>query len=221
MKNHQNRPVENQEGNARRPLKSRSTAWARWLSARLCAAGISPDAISAASIGIALLGAAAYASAGRGWLPWWAGWCAGAACVQLRLLCNLMDGMVAIEGGKKSPTGGIWNEAPDRIADALFLAGAGIGTGQPWLGSALAWAAVMTAYVRSLGAELTGAHDFCGPGAKPHRMAALTVSSLVLAFIPVAWRHDAAGALLGIILALTIITIFRRLFRLSRELKRP
>jgi phosphatidylglycerophosphate synthase len=44
--------------------------------------------------------------------------------IQLRLLCNLLDGMVAIEGGFKTKTGEIFNELPDRLSDALILIGA-------------------------------------------------------------------------------------------------
>ena len=43
-----------------------------------------------------------------------------ALCIQLRLVCNLLDGMVAVEHGKGSPSGPIWNELPDRFADVLF-----------------------------------------------------------------------------------------------------
>ena len=50
---------------------------------------------------------------------------AAAACIQLRLLCNLFDGMVAVEGGFKTKSGEIYNELPDRVADVLILAGAG------------------------------------------------------------------------------------------------
>lgn len=41
--------------------------------------------------------------------------------MQSRLLCNLFDGMVAIEGGKKSANGDLYNDMPDRFADALFI----------------------------------------------------------------------------------------------------
>ena len=38
-----------------------------------------------------------------------------AGCVQCRLLCNLFDGMVAVEGGKRSPNGDLYNDMPDRF----------------------------------------------------------------------------------------------------------
>jgi phosphatidylglycerophosphate synthase len=40
--------------------------------------------------------------------------------VQARLLANLLDGMIAVGSGQASPEGELYNEVPDRIADALF-----------------------------------------------------------------------------------------------------
>jgi len=40
-------------------------------------------------------------------------------------VCNLLDGMVAIEGGLKTPAGELFNDVPDRISDPLILVGAG------------------------------------------------------------------------------------------------
>lgn len=205
---------------SRRPLKSRSTAWAAWAAGELAKAGATPNGISAASILMALLGAVAFIAAGREWIVPWAGWLLGAVFTQLRLICNLLDGMVAIEGGKRSATGAIWNEAPDRFADTILLIGAGIGCGHPWAGAAAAWAAVMTAYARSLGAELTGKQDFCGPFAKPQRMAALTAAAL-LSPLEVLWK--ASPPLLAISLWIiaggALVTAFRRFCRLAASLK--
>ena len=105
----------------------------------------------------------------------WLGWLVAAACVQLRLVCNLLDGMVAIEGGRKSKVGAIYNEFPDRVADTLFLVPLGYGAGMPWLGWACALLAALTAYVRVFGGALGLAQDFSGVMAKQRRMAALTV----------------------------------------------
>jgi hypothetical protein len=75
------------------------------------------------------------------------------ACIQLRLLCNLLDGMVAVEQGLATPTGPIWNELPDRLADVFFLVGAGYGAQAAGFqaGVALGWSAaalaLLTAYV--------------------------------------------------------------------------
>ncbi|RYD66279.1 MAG: CDP-alcohol phosphatidyltransferase family protein [Verrucomicrobiaceae bacterium] len=209
-----------EDDSSRRPLKTRSTEWARSLARGLTSAGISPNAISAFSVVAALIGGAAFIGAARGWISWPVGWIAGAAMIQLRLLCNLMDGMVAIEGGKKSATGDLWNEIPDRLADTIFLVSAGWAAGIPWIGVLTAWASVMTAYVRAMGAALTGAHDFCGPCAKPHRMAILTVASLITAAEALWEGHGEVMRIAIIIIAAgTCITILRRTIRLATKLK--
>src|SRR5688572_18355485 len=114
----------------RRPLKTRGWPFFQKLAAWLARTGVSPDAISLSSIifgGLAGL-ALVTTSATEGWqlrLCFFA----AAACIQLRLIANLLDGMVAVEGGKGGPTGDLWNEAPDRVADVMILTGAGYAAG--------------------------------------------------------------------------------------------
>jgi phosphatidylglycerophosphate synthase len=201
---------------SRRPLTSRDTAWAKAAAARLAASAVTPNQISQASVGFAALG----------FLLYWAASCSGpvlqtlclilaAASVQARLICNLLDGMVAIEGGKSSATGPFWNEAPDRAADALFLAGAGLAAGQPALGLAAAALAIATAYIRELGRAEGLAPDFTGPMAKPHRMAALTIGTLIAALYAAEWSLTVT---LWIIAIGTVATILRRSHRLLTSL---
>lgn len=196
----------------RRPLNSRNTAWARALAAKLVERRVSPNRISQASIGFA----------GLGFLLYWGAGCTGgvlqflclilaAATVQLRLLCNLLDGMVAIEGGRSSATGPFWNEAPDRAADILFLAGAGLAAGCAAFGLAAAALAVATAYLRELGRAEGFPADFSGPMAKPHRMAALTVGSVVAAFYATEWTMTVTLWIIALGTAATIIRRSRRL----------
>lgn len=174
---------------SRRPLKSRDTALAARVARWLAGTAITPNQISAASILFAALAGAAFwaSAAAEGLLR--ALWLVIAGVgIQFRLLCNLFDGMVAIEGGKQSPTGHFWNEAPDRLADVLILVGMGLAAGNPSLGWAAAALAILTAYIRELGTSAGLPPDFAGPMAKPHRMAAATVT------IPVAIAADAAGS---------------------------
>jgi len=184
--------------------------------------GIAPNTISAGSVLAAALGAAAMVAAGRGAIDWTLGWIAGALGIQARLVCNLMDGMVAVEGGRKSPGGELWNEVPDRIADPLLLVGAGWAVGLPWVGALAGWAALMTAYVRALGAALTGAQDFCGPFAKPQRMSALTAGALLTA-AETLWNGNGQvmKVALIVIAAGTGLTLARRLSRLAAKLNAP
>ncbi len=100
-----------------------------------------------------------------------------AVMIQGRLLCNLLDGMVAIEGGRKSRLGPIWNEVPDRLSDAAALVGAGYALGGvAWLGWLAAVGAMMTAYVRAIGAANGAGEAFVGVMAKPKRMFVMTVT---------------------------------------------
>ena len=172
----------------RRPLASRSTSWARFFADRLVRLGISPNAISVASILPAALGAYFLVCT-----PTVGGLLGTALCVQLRLLCNLLDGMVAIEGQRRSPTGVLYNEIPDRIADSLFIVALGYSIHAIWIGWFGALAAAVTAYIRVLGGSLGFPQDFRGPMAKPHRMAVLTLGCVLGAL---EWRiHGSDWAL--------------------------
>ncbi|MEM8731872.1 MAG: CDP-alcohol phosphatidyltransferase family protein [Pseudomonadota bacterium] len=170
---------------ARRPLNSRDTALARRAARWLAGTAVTPNQISAASIVFAGLAGGAFWAAGHAAEPL-RSLCLilAALAVQVRLLCNLFDGMVAIEGGKKSADGEFWNEAPDRLADGLILVGLGLGAMNPGLGWAAACFAVLTAYLRALGTTAGLAPDFCGPMAKPHRMALVTGVAVLAAILP-------------------------------------
>jgi phosphatidylglycerophosphate synthase len=158
----------------RRPLSSRSSSWAIFLANALVRAGVSPNAISVTSVFFASLGAYLL-----GCIPNVAALLGAAACVQLRLLCNLLDGMVAIEGKRQSPTGALYNEIPDRIADSLIIVALGYAINEPSIGWYGALAAAVTAYIRVLGGSLGLKQDFRGPTAKPHRMAIVTAGCVL------------------------------------------
>lgn len=159
---------------ARRPLASRSTRWAGFLANAAVRAGFTADGISILSLVFSAAGAA-----GLLWLPRPWNLLAGALGIQLRLLCNLLDGMVAVEGGRKSKVGVLYNEVPDRVADSLFLVALGYVIGIAWLGWLAALAAAVTAYIRVLGGTFGLAQDFRGPLAKQHRMAVMTIACLL------------------------------------------
>jgi phosphatidylglycerophosphate synthase len=194
----------------RRPLKSRATRWAAMASRAALATGLSANQISFLGILIAALGAWTMVEATTRPLLF----LAAAACIQLRLLANMLDGLVAVEGGRGGPTGAIWNEFPDRIEDSLFLVAAGYAAELAWLGWLCALLAAICAYVRLLGGTLGQPQDFSGPMAKPHRMATLTIGCLIATI----WFGGIQVAL-GAIAAGTAITIARRLFRLSKALR--
>lgn len=169
----------------RRPLKSRDTQWARAVASRLAATGLRPNHISqGAVLFAAIAGGAFWLSGSIDGIARLLSLLLAAAGCQMRLLCNLFDGMVAVEGGRSEADGPFWNEAPDRLADILILVGAGLGAGSAGLGWAAATAAVLTAYVRELGRAEGAPADFGGPMAKQHRMAVMTAAALGSAALP-------------------------------------
>ena len=200
---------------ARRPLASRSTRWAGFLATRAVRAGFTADGISILSLLVAAAGAAALLLLPR---PW--NLLACAAGIQLRLLCNLLDGMVAIEGGRKSKLGVLYNEVPDRVADSLFLVALGYEIGTPWLGWLAALAAAVTAYIRVLGGTFGLAQDFRGPLAKQHRMFVMTLGCL-LGMGEYAWNGGERSMLAAawIIAVGALITCGTRIGAIARQLK--
>jgi phosphatidylglycerophosphate synthase len=194
---------------ARRPIKARETKWASKIAAYLAKAGVRPNTISVLSAGFAAgAGGCLAASAESGRV-------AAALGIQLRLLCNLFDGMVAVEGGFRTKSGEIFNELPDRFADAFILIGAGYAASSVQYGVTLGWVAavlaVITAYVRTLGAAAGAGQCFLGPMAKQHRMAVMT-AACVLAAVGVFMNAGAqvVSVALLIVVSGTLLTIMRR-----------
>jgi len=199
----------------RRPIAARSNALIQRIAAALVRSGISPNAISVVSIAFAAGGAAALLYLPSPWNAWLC-----AAGIVLRLLCNLFDGMVAVEGGRQTPTGALYNEVPDRIADSLFIVALGVAAGQPWLGWLGALLAALTAYIRTLGGAQGLTQDFRGPMAKPHRMW-LMVLACLLAPLELHFLHS-GYALLGaaaVVAAGSALTCFTRLRAIALQLE--
>lgn len=214
----------------RRPLKTREKRWAQALAIALAQRGWTPNGISLLSILFA--GLAMLAFIATRWTP---NPTVRAACLilaiagmQLRLLCNLMDGMVAVEAGAgPSKLGELFNDVPDRLADVLIFIGVGIcagGTEGPLLGFGAALGSVLTAYVRVLGKSMGAAAHFVGPMAKPHRMATMSGFCLLgcvmlLSFPNHRYLHVLMAVALGVVCVGCVITCVRRLSLIVRDLK--
>lgn len=159
----------------RRPLSSRDTRIMQRIAAWLARTGITPNQISCIAMFFAAVGGLLLAFGSHSAVAL----VLCALFVQLRLLCNLFDGMVAVEGGKKTPTGELYNELPDRVSDSLFITALGYAVSLDWLGWLAALLAALTAYVRVFGGSIGLPQSFRGPMAKQHRMAVLTTSCLL------------------------------------------
>ena len=210
----------------RRPIPARGAPWAiataRWLQR----AGVRPNQVSVLSVVLAAIGGICLVLAGRS-----DGWgriallVVAAATMLLRLLCNMFDGMIAVEGGLQSSSGPLYNEVPDRLADLLFLVGAGYAIPEfawgPQLGWAAAVVALLTAYVRTLGAAVGATQHFVGPMAKPTRMHVL-IAACLLSAVATAFGYRAGwllAAALVLIIAGGIVTIGRRLRLIGDDLE--
>ena len=158
----------------RRPIRTRSQAWVPRLNQCLLKANVKPDDVSAAGIVFAIFAGGCFMLSG--YSRWW--YLGAAVFIQLRLLCNMMDGMLAIEGKLQSKLGEVYNELPDRYEDTIIIVCAGYAAGEPAAGWAAALFALMTAYLRRFGASLGTQQYFSGPLAKPQRMFVLTVAAV-------------------------------------------
>jgi phosphatidylglycerophosphate synthase len=209
---------------ARRPLKTREAAWANRLAQLLVKWHASPNGISLVSIffaagaGAALYFSATFAGTERALMLVLA-----VAGIQGRLLCNMLDGMVAIEGGRQTKSGEIYNDLPDRVADALIFVCAGYGARMRSFGVELGYLAatlaIFTAYVRMLGGASGLKQSFMGPMAKQHRMFTLSLACVISIFET---KFLSAGTVLWAALVVInigcIATIWRRTARIAREL---
>ncbi len=191
---------------SRRPLASRNTKMAERLSTWLTKRNVTPNHISQASMVFAAIAGLSFwlSLDHRLWLI------LAAIGIQLRLLCNLMDGMVAVEGGKGSPTGAYWNEVPDRFSDAFILVGVGYAAGAPALGWAATAGAIMTAYLREAASAQGMNADFSGPMAKPQRMALATIAAVIALFLPFLGSLNSLEIALWVMIIGIIATIWRR-----------
>lgn len=208
-----------EETDGRREVASRNTKWAHTIARKLAESNITPNQISVLSVFFSAIGGGAllfsYLNSSFSYYISFVIYIIG---IQLRLLCNLFDGMVAVEGGKKTPNGDLYNDIPDRFSDILLIIPAGyiaggIGVELGWLAGVLA---VMTAYFRWIGAYKTQEHYFQGPMAKQHRMALLTFTAIIgLITIHTGYYHLVFIVSLILMNIGLVITLVRRLFLMS------
>jgi len=183
----------------RRPITTRDRSWARRTASWLVRRKVSPNAISVSSVvfgGAAALAMVATVSLGGAERR--LAWVAAAALVQLRLLANMLDGMVAVESGEASPIGELFNEVPDRFTDVAALVALGFVAGSSvYLGFSAAVLAVFVSYVRAVGGSAGAGQVFEGWMAKPQRMFLVTVLCLFMALSPTSWQEPFGSSSLG------------------------
>jgi phosphatidylglycerophosphate synthase len=213
-------------GPERRPIRSREHRVWKATAHALASRGVSANGISVVGM-LACIGAGACLVA-TAQVPEWARvlWVLGALLIQLRLVCNMLDGMVAIERGIASPVGELYNEIPDRVSDMAALIGLGYAASSSvWLGFLAAALAVFVAYVRAMAKAAGAPNDFRGPMAKQQRMFIATLAALFMGLSPAAWQGSFGGGwtvpsvALAVISLGCIITAGRRILRAAAILR--
>lgn len=201
----------------RRPISARNSQYSQRFSTFLAQRGVAPNTISVASV-IFAVGAGLSLIATSSNLTHRVWWALTAVLILLRLLANMFDGMVAVETGKTSVAGELFNELPDRISDVVIFVSAGFAAGSsPHLGYITALLALFIAYVRALGNHMGVSQLFIGPMAKSHRMFTLAGLCLYNATAPTAWQPPSllTWGLLVISVG-SVITLVRRLQQISK-----
>jgi phosphatidylglycerophosphate synthase len=208
----------------RRPIGARSWRASRAAADWLVRRGASANGISVAGMVAGLAAGGAFAATAHlDGLPQRLAWLAATVLIPLRLLANMLDGMVAIGSGRASPVGGLYNEVPDRVSDAATLIGLGYAAGgNPALGYLAALAAVFTAYVRALGKAAGAGQEFVGPFAKPQRMWCVIAAAAYCGLAPADWLPAVGlpAVVLGVVAVGSFLTALRRLGHIARTLQR-
>ena len=164
---------------------------------RLAAAGVHPDALTAAAVGCGIgAGAALAGAAQQPWLPLLVPPLVGA-----RIALNALDGMVAQRRGIARAWGKVLNEAGDRIADLACLIGLALVPGaDAGLVAAAGAAVLLSSHLGVLAEAAGGRRQHGGPMGKADRMlwlglgsalAAATESPAPLLMLPWLWLGGA------------------------------
>jgi len=203
----------------RRPISARESLFSQQAAHLLTKWKVTPNYISVASIifSAAAAGCLILTSQKNNPIYWWL----AAVFITLRLFANMLDGMVAVETGKASPIGEIFNEVPDRISDVIIFVSTGYAYGGlEFAGYLAAIASLFVAYIRALGNFMGVNKLFLGPMAKSHRMFTLVgiciYYGVFFMFCPV--PSLMSWGVWAIILG-SLLTFIRRLHRIVTEVR--
>jgi CDP-diacylglycerol--glycerol-3-phosphate 3-phosphatidyltransferase len=171
-----------------------------WLVARR----VHPDLLTAAALGLALVGGGllyAAASAPRLLLliP---------ALALGRIALNALDGLVARRTGQARPWGEVLNELGDRLADAALFGGFALApTTDGRLGAATLVVVLLASYLGMLGKAAGGQREYGGVMGKADRMLWLALAATAAGL---AGRPDWLNAYLAIVLVGALVTLGQR-----------
>jgi CDP-diacylglycerol--glycerol-3-phosphate 3-phosphatidyltransferase len=187
-------------------LKGRFQSLLRPLARRLCAAGVTANAVTlAALVGSMVVGGVVWRDAPAMpllylLLPAW---------LAVRMALNAIDGMLAREFGQQSRLGAYLNELCDVISDAaLYLSLSAVPGVPAWLPWLLVVAAALAEYAGVLGLMVGAQRRYDGPMGKSDRAFVVGAVGLLLAL---GWI--AGGVVSGAFAAMCVLcgwTVLRR-----------
>jgi phosphatidylglycerophosphate synthase len=143
--------------------------------------------------------------------------------ILLRLACNLLDGLMAVEYKQATRCGDLFNELPDRFSDSVLLIATGYAANSGEAGIFLGWLcallALTTAYLRAFGARYSSSQDYSGPMAKQQRMFSLMFGLTIAGMqLVITGSHSALICTLTTIAIGTAITCARRTLTLAKQM---
>lgn len=166
---------------------------------------IHPDVFTYGALVLSLVAGWAFFSAGTNLLWLWL----AIPCLLLRLLFNLMDGLLARETGLADAFGEVKNEFGDRIADVSIFMGLAFGGYADARLVGLVLALVLCgSYLGILGKALGGPRVYGGVFGKGDRMISLALFSLYVVFTNNRQHYD---FYLGFAILAAGVTIIQRL----------
>jgi phosphatidylglycerophosphate synthase len=191
-------------------IKPRFRTGLRGLEHRLIARGVSADQLTTAGTVFALSAAASVllSSLHPAWLI------AVTPLVLLRLTCNALDGMVAVDTRTARPLGHVYNEFSDRVGDAAILTAVTVRTDNPWLGAAALVLVLLSSYLGTVAAAAGGTRQYIGVMGKADRMVLLAFAAPLAEVVGLPVLND----FLVLVAVGSVVTLTQRARAIRREL---
>lgn len=192
-------------------LKPRFRASLRGVERAVIRHGVRADQVTAAGLacGAGAATAVLLSATSQLWLLW------VPALVLARLVCNALDGMIAVDTDRARPIGQVANEFADRIADVCILIAVSWRAGSLLLGICALALVLLASYLGTVAQAAGGSRQYVGVMGKADRMILLALAAPVAAFGP---AGAVLAAVLGVIATGSAVTIAQRWAAIHREL---
>jgi CDP-diacylglycerol--glycerol-3-phosphate 3-phosphatidyltransferase len=136
----------------------------------------------------------------------------------VRIAANALDGLVAEIAHKARPSGELYNEIADRLADAAFIVGSAlVGGVNPALAVAALAAAEFASFVGVTAKAVGTVRRYDGPMGKPDRMAIIGVAAVFALFVTPGSVFNLG---LAVVIVGSMLTAVNRYVKAHKELER-